>query len=39
VAVETRQVADQEIAIVLPVEPVRPKPRKVEPELKTLFEG
>jgi hypothetical protein len=36
VAVEARKVADRVIAIVQPVEPVRPKPQR--PKVKTLFE-
>jgi hypothetical protein len=36
VAVEARKVADRVIAIVQPVEPVRPKPQR--PKAKTLFE-
>jgi hypothetical protein len=37
VAVEARRVADRVIAIVQPVEPVRPKPQRPEP--KSLFAG
>ena len=37
VAVEARKVADRVIAIVQPVEPVRPKPQR--PKVKSLFEG
>jgi hypothetical protein len=36
VAVEARKVADRVLAIVQPVEPVRPKPQR--PKVKTLFE-
>jgi hypothetical protein len=36
VAVEARRLADRVIAIVQPVEPVRPKPQR--PKVKTLFE-
>ena len=36
VAVEARKVADRVIAVVQPVEPVRPKPQR--PKVKTLFE-
>jgi hypothetical protein len=36
VAVEARKVADRVIAIVQPVEPVRPKSER--PKVKTLFE-
>ena len=36
VAVEARKVADRVIAIVQPVEPVRPKPQR--PKVKGLFE-
>jgi len=36
VAVEARKVADRVIAVVQPVEPVRPKPQR--PKAKTLFE-
>jgi hypothetical protein len=35
-AVEARKVADRVIAIVQPVEPVRPKPQR--PQVKGLFE-
>ena len=37
VAVEARKVADRVIAIVQPVEPVRPRPQR--PKAKSLFEG
>ena len=37
VAVEARKVADRVIAIVQPVEPVRPKPQR--PKMKSLFES
>ena len=36
VAVEARKVADRMIAIVQPVEPVRPKPQR--PKVRTFFE-
>jgi hypothetical protein len=36
VAAEARKVADPVIAIVQPVEPVRPKPQR--PKVKTFFE-
>ena len=36
IVVEARRVADRVIAIVQPVEPVRPKPQR--PKVKSLFE-